>query len=116
MVFGAVWVLTHYPTPDWFGVALLLYEIYFAAGMIPALLLRHHRWAIWVHPIAGLIYERDQYMAEQTVRMLETSDASAALAIMGRAHLKGYGIALERRGFRELEATAVLPDCIVSAT
>ena len=84
--------------------------------MIPALLLRHHSWAIFVHPIAGLIYERDQYMAQQTVKMLEQSKESVALAIMGRAHLKGYGLALKSHGFTQLEPGDVLPDCIVSTT
>ena len=116
VMMGAVWLLMHYPTPDWFETALVAYEVYFGMGMIPALLLRHHSWAIWVHPIAGLIYERDQYMATQTVNMLETHDELAALAIMGRAHLKGYGLALQRHGFKEVAAEEILPDCIVSTS
>ena len=116
VMMGAVWAMMYYPIPDWFQSAVWAYEIYFGVGMIPALLLRHHSWAILVHPIAGLIYERDQHMAEQTVKMLEEVDEPAALAIMGRAHLKGYGLALKGYGFTPLEAADVLPDCIVSAT
>ena len=116
LMMGAVWLMMYYPTPDWFQPAFFAYEIYFGVGMIPALLLRHHSWAIFVHPIAGLIYERDQHMATQTMKMLEQSEEVAALAVMGRAHLKGYGLALKSHGFTQLDSGDVLPDCIVSTT
>ena len=112
----AVWLLTYYPMPFWFEAAVVSYEMYFVVGLIPSLLLRHHSWAIFVHPLAGLIYERDRYMAEQTVKMLEESSEQTALTIMGRAHLKGFGLALQNDGFTKLEAASVLPDYIVSTT
>jgi len=111
-----IWLLIHYPMPYWFEMGVLGYEIYFVAGLIPSLLLRHHSWAILIHPLAGLIYERDRYMGEQMVKVLEESNEQAALAIMGRAHLKGFGLVLQSHGFTKLEAGEVLPDCIVSAT
>ena len=109
-----VWLLVNYPMPFWFEVAVVGYEMYFVVGLIPSLLLRHHSWAILVHPMAGLIYERDRFMAAQTVLMLEQSSEATALTVMGRAHLKGYGLALKSHGFTKLEAADVHPDYIVS--
>jgi len=114
MAFG-VWLLMNYPMPFWFEMALIGYEMYFVVGLIPALLLRHHSWAIVVHPMAGLIYERDRFMAAQTVQMLQQSDEPTALTVMGRAHLKGYGLALKSHGFTKLQADDVLPDYIISS-
>jgi hypothetical protein len=111
-----VWMLIHYRMPFWFEMAVVGYEMYFVVGLIPSLLLRHHSWAALLHPLAGLIYERDRFMARQTVQMLVESPEPAALTVMGRAHLKGYGLALKSHGFTKLEAGDVLPDYIVSTT
>ena len=104
----AIWLLIHYPMPYWIEMATLGYEIYYVAGLIPALLLRQHSWAIVIHPLAGLIYERDQYMAKKTIEMPAGSDATSALTIMGRAHLKGFGRALGAAGFQRIERSEVL--------
>ena len=86
---------------------LTLLALAFQAHMItivPAWFLRKHSWAWLVHPAIAIISVRDGLMANGTVRMLANHpDVRSAIVVMGRAHLPGYGLELEKRGFQRLE-------------
>ena len=79
----------------------IAFEIHMFA-LLPALLVRHQPWAWWLHPALALVTARDRLMADGTVRMmLEQTEPSAALVIMGRAHVPGFERELiERHGFQ----------------
>lgn len=74
-------------------------------ALIPAYLLRREPWAWLLHPAVALVTVRDQLMAEGTVRMLKDHpDPSAAVVVMGRAHVVGYAQELiEKHGFLPAE-------------
>lgn len=76
------------------------FQMHFLAA-VPAYLLRSHSWAWLVHPLPSILTARDTLLAEGTVRMLrDHSEPSAAVVVMGRAHVAGYERELvEKHGF-----------------
>lgn len=59
--------------------------------LVPAYFLRAHSWAWVIQPVIAILSTRDTLMAEGTVRMLrEHPEPSAAVVVMGRAHVNGY--------------------------
>jgi hypothetical protein len=84
----------------WLHWALLATQIHLIA-LAPAYALRSRPWAWIIHPAIGLLTSRDMIMAEGTVRMLsEHPEPTAAVVVMGRAHLPGYERELvEKHGF-----------------
>ena len=88
----------------WVTLAMLVIQVH-ALLLIPAYLLRRHRWAWLIHPALGLVTTRDMLMAEGTVQMLADHPApDAAVTVMGRAHLRGYERELvEKHGFRRID-------------
>ncbi len=74
-------------------------------ALVPAYLLRRHSWAWLIHPAVALVAVRDMLMAEGTVRMLRDHPGpSAAVVVMGRAHLPGFERELlEKHGFLPAE-------------
>ena len=74
-------------------------------ALIPAYLLRRWRWSWILHPLVTILTVRNTTMAEGTVAMLRAyPERSAALVVMGRAHLPGYAQELvEKHGFSEGE-------------
>ena len=89
-----------------YGLAplLLFFEVHMLA-IVPAVLLRRHRWSWILHPAVAILTLRDTLMARGAVRMLaEHPDAPTAVVVVGRAHVNG----LERelvgeQGFRRVE-------------
>jgi hypothetical protein len=86
------------------GFFALGFEIHCYA-LLPAYVFRHRPWAWLIHPAIALLTVRDSLMAAGTVRMLrEHSHATAAIVVMGRAHVQGYERELlERFAFMRLE-------------
>jgi hypothetical protein len=84
---------------------VLGFELHFLA-LVPAVLLRRHRWAWLIHPVVAIVTVRDKLMADGTVQMLrDHPEAQAAVVVMGRAHLPGYEQELvEVHGFRREES------------
>ena len=84
----------------WLHLLMMALQVHMLA-MVPAYLLRRQSWAWLIHPAVALVTIRDMLMAEGTVRMLrEHPDPSAAIVVMGRAHLVGYERELvEKHGF-----------------
>lgn len=74
--------------------------IHFLAAA-PAYALRAQPWAWLVHPLPSILTARDTLLAEGTVRMLrDHPEPSAAVVVMGRAHVAGYERELvEKHGF-----------------
>jgi hypothetical protein len=70
-------------------------------ALIFGILLRGYSWSWVIHPFLGILYLRDELMAEGTVRMLEDHPTvEVAVVVMGRAHVPGYArILVERHGF-----------------
>jgi hypothetical protein len=76
------------------------FQLHFLAA-VPAYALRAQPWAWLVHPLPSILTARDTLLAEGTVRMLrEHPEPSAAVVVMGRAHVAGYERELvEKHGF-----------------
>lgn len=88
---------------SWLTVLAMLFQAHMLL-VVPAWFLRRHSWAWLVHPAIAIVNVRDILMADGTVRMLnEHPEPRAAVVVMGRAHLPGYGRELEKRGFRPLD-------------
>jgi hypothetical protein len=86
----------------WVTLAIVALEVHMLL-LVPAFALRRRSWSWLVHPAIGLVTTRDMLMAEGTVRMLEDHRASAAVVVMGRAHLPGFERELcEKHGFRRI--------------
>jgi hypothetical protein len=70
-------------------------------ALIPAILLRRHSWSWLIHPFLGILTPRDELMAAGTVRMLEDHPReSAAVVVMGRAHVSGVErLLVDKYGF-----------------
>ena len=87
----------------WLVFAVMVLQAHMAL-LIPALILRRHKWSWLIHPLTAILTARDTLMADGTVRMLEDHpDAGPALVILGRAHMPGYERELtERYGFRRV--------------
>jgi len=67
-------------------------------ALLPAYVFRHRPWAWLIHPAIALLTVRDSLMAEGTLRMLrEHPQATAAIVVMGRAHVAGYERELRER-------------------
>ncbi len=87
------------------GVALPSFWLALSAGfavhcyaLLPAYLLRRKPWAWLIHPAIALVTVRDALMAQGTLQMLRKHpQASAAIVVMGRAHLAGYERELRER-------------------
>ena len=87
------------------GVGLPRFWLSLSAGfalhcyaLLPAYLLRRKPWAWLIHPAIALVTVRDSVMARGTVQMLrEHRRASAAIVVMGRAHVAGYERELRER-------------------
>ena len=77
-----------------------VFQLHFLAA-VPAYALRAKPWAWLVHPLPSILTARDTLLAEGTVRMLrEHPEPSAAVVVMGRAHVAGYQRELvEKHGF-----------------
>lgn len=77
-----------------------VFQLHFLAA-VPAYVLRDQPWAWLVHPLPSILTARDTLLAEGTVRMLrEHPEPSAAVVVMGRAHVAGYARELvEKHGF-----------------
>ena len=89
---------------SWLTVVALAFQAHMLC-LVPAWLLRRHSWAWIVHPAIAILNARDVLMANGTVRMLGANPKpSSAIVIMGRAHLPGFGLELEKRGFVRLDA------------
>jgi hypothetical protein len=93
--------------PRW----LLMLGVFFQLHcylVLPAYVFRRHSWAWLINPGIALVTVRDSLMAAGTVRMLrEHPQASAAIVVMGRAHVAGYERELiERHGFVRPEVVA----------
>jgi len=66
------------------------FQLHFLAA-VPAYLLRAKSWAWVVHPLPSILTARDTLLAEGTVRMFrDHPEPSAAVVVMGRAHVAGY--------------------------
>jgi hypothetical protein len=81
-----------------------VFQMHFLAAA-PAYALRRQKWAWLVHPLPSILTARDTLLAEGTVRMLrEHPEPSAAVVVMGRAHVAGYERELiEKHGFLRAE-------------
>lgn len=76
--------------PPWLRVLLVALEAHMLM-LVPAYFLRAHSWAWVIQPVIAILSTRDTLMAEGTVRMLrEHPEPSAAVVVMGRAHVNGY--------------------------
>ncbi len=77
-----------------------LFRLHFLA-LAPAIVLRRHSWSWMVHPFLGILTLRDELMAAGAIRMLaDHPEDPAAVVVMGRAHVSGFGrILVERHGF-----------------
>lgn len=77
-----------------------VFQMHFLAA-VPAYALRGHSWGWLVHPLPSILTARDTLLAEGTVRMLrDYPEPSAAVVVMGRAHVAGYERELvEKHGF-----------------
>jgi len=85
---------------SWLTVVALFFQAHMLL-LVPAWLLRAHSWAWVLHPAIAILNVRDVLMAEGTARMMaEHPEPQAAVVVMGRAHLPGFGRELEKRGFR----------------
>lgn len=98
-----------------FGLPLWLLRLstFFALhcyALLPAYVFRRRAWAWWIHPGIALLTVRDALMAAGTVRMLrEHRAASAAIVVMGRAHVAGYERELlENHGFSRVGEPAIV--------
>lgn len=87
----------------WLLFAAMILQAHMAL-LIPALLLRRHKWSWLIHPLTAILTARDTLMADGTVRMLaDHPNAGPALVILGRAHMPGFQRELEERyGFRRV--------------
>jgi hypothetical protein len=82
----------------WLTLAIELHMF----AIIPALMLRRHRWSWLIHPVVTILTVRDTIMADGTVNMLRAHDDREAVVVMGRAHLPGFTRELVTRyGFTE---------------
>jgi hypothetical protein len=90
--------------PAWLTPVALGFLIHLPL-IVPAYFLRNEPWAWLVHPAIGLVGARDPLLAEGTVRMLrEHAEPSAAVLVMGRAHIAGVERELvEKHGFLRAE-------------
>jgi len=88
----------------WMHLVMVAFQVHLVA-LVPAYLMRRHSWAWMLHPAVALLTVRDTLMAEGTVRMLrEHPEPSAAVVVMGRAHLLGFERELvEKHGFTRAE-------------
>ena len=73
--------------------------------LIVAVLLRRFRYAWLINPAITILTHRDVILANGTAAMFaEDADDGPALAIMGRAHLRGYARELvAHHGFEMLD-------------
>lgn len=81
-----------------------MFQLHFLAA-VPAYALRDKPWAWRINPLPSILTARDKLLAEGTVRMLrEHPEPSAAVVVMGRAHVAGYERELvEKHGFERAE-------------
>lgn len=95
------------PVLPWLAAAVVVVALAFEAHMVllvPAILLRRHRWCWLVHPLLGILVLRDELMAEGTVEMLADHRGEHAVVVMGRAHVAGFvRLLVERHGFAAVE-------------
>ena len=92
------------PIPHWFLLLGVVFELHCYA-LLPAWVLRRSPWAWLIHPGIALVTVRDSLMASGTLRMLhEHPQATAAIVVMGRAHVAGYvRELLDQHGFERVE-------------
>jgi hypothetical protein len=107
-VFWSLLVLTllgvHGPLMTAFASINYAFQLHLI-GLIPAILLRRHRWSWLFHPAAAILTVRDAMMAEGTIAMLSDHPGTgAAVVVLGRAHSAGYERELiERFGFKRVD-------------
>lgn len=84
----------------WIAFAALLFQAHLLF-LIPGIFVRRWHYSWIIHPFLGILTLRDELMAQGTVQMLEDHpEASAAVVVMGRAHVTGYErLLVERHGF-----------------
>lgn len=88
----------------WLAVLAFLFQAHMVL-LLPAWFLRAEPWHWVLHPMVAILTVRDTLMARGTVRMLEEHPGpSAAVLVMGRAHLRGVERQLiEKHGFLPAE-------------
>ena len=84
-------------------MAAFAFQLHMIA-LVPAIILRRHRWSWVIHPFLGILTLRDELMAAGTVRMFEDHKAArAAVVVMGRAHVAGYTrLLVAKHGFKAI--------------
>ena len=89
------------PIAPAFAAMLVVVLALFQAHM-PAIVLRRHSWSWMIHPLIGILTLRDELMAAGTVEMLaDHPRETAAVIVMGRAHVQGVTRLLAtRHGFK----------------
>ena len=98
---GLPWIA---PIAPGLAAMLALVLVAFQAHMVllvPALVLRRYSWSWMIHPLVGILTLRDELMAAGTVEMLaDHPRETAAVIVMGRAHVEGVTRLLAlRHGF-----------------
>ncbi len=90
--------------PTWLAMIAMGFQAHLFF-MVPAILLRRFPWAWLIHPAIAIGTIRDTLLADGTVRMLrEHPEPSAAVIVMGRAHIAGVERELvTRHGFLRAE-------------
>lgn len=90
--------------PFWLTMVALGFQAHLVL-LVPAFLLRRFWWSWLIHPGVALVTARDTLLADGTVRMLaEHPEPSAAVIVMGRAHIAGVERELvTRHGFLRAE-------------
>ncbi len=86
------------------AAAITLVALAFQAHMllvVPAILFRRYAWSWMIHPMIGILTLRDELMAAGTVVMLDDHKRdTAAVVVMGRAHVAGYErLLVQKYGF-----------------
>lgn len=94
-------------------VALGIMQAHFFLTALPAYALRAHAWHWCLNPGVAILTTRNVTMAEGTVRMLADHPTHpAAVVVVGRAHVSGYGdLLIDRYRYVELDP-ALLPRMI----
>jgi hypothetical protein len=87
-----------------------LFQVHMLA-LVPGVLFRRRPWSWMIHPFLGILTLRDELMAAGTVRMLKDHPTpTAAVVVMGRAHLDGYErLLVDRYGFTPIADMPIYP-------
>jgi hypothetical protein len=68
-----------------------------------AYVFREHPWAAAIQPLLTILTVRDDLLADGILRMLATHPVEPAVAVMGRAHVRGVVDRLLEHGFRRAD-------------